>query len=275
MGKSSIYELLMTYVEKHASKEEMAEIKEDMQRGIFANPPKVAIIGKAGVGKTTTINNLFSADEYVSDVYRGTTQAVMKRFPLKGGLDLEVYDMPGLGDDIDKDKEFEAMYKEVLPQCDIIIYILEALDGSFEEDIKILRDVVLTSGENVTEKILVALNKVDMIGNNEGLKWDYRINRPNSRQSELIEEKLADVQRRLTTVLPIDKDRIVCYSAIKKYRLLEFFKAMVTNTKDAWKFVITGNLPKDWTNDIPQKYKDMAKKLGILPENDNESYSLD
>lgn len=274
MTKSNILETLMAYVEKHASKDQMAEIKEAMQKGIFDNPPKVAIIGKSGVGKTSTINNLFSANEYVSDIYRGTTEAVVKRFPLKGGLNLDVYDMPGLGDDIDKDKEFEAMYKDVLPKCDIIIYVLEVLDGSFGEDLRILKDVVLPSGQNNTEKIIIALNKVDMIGANEGIGWDYRINRPNSRQKELIEEKLSDVQRRLTKVLPVQKDRIVCYSALKKYQLLEFFKAIVAYTKDGWKFVVTDNLPKDWTYDIPQTYKEMAKGLGILPTEENESYSL-
>lgn len=274
MAKSNILETLMAYVEKNASKEQMAEIKDVLKKGIFDNPPKVAIIGKSGVGKTSTINNLFSANEFVSDVYRGTTQVSVKRFPLKGGLSLDVYDMPGLGDDIEKDKEFEAMYKEVLPQCDIIIYVLEVLDGSFGEDLRILKDIVLPSGQNTTEKIIIALNKVDMIGDNEGIRWDYRINRPNQRQKELIEEKLSDVQRRLTGTLPVQKDRIVCYSALKKYQLLEFFKVIVAYTKDGWKFVVTGNLPKDWTYDIPQIYKEMAKELGILPTEESESYSL-
>lgn len=274
MKGNSFLESLMAYAEKHATPEEIAKAKEALRTGIYDNPPKVAIIGKSGVGKTSTINNLFSANEYVSDVYRGTQNVVVKRFPLNGGLSLDVYDMPGLGDDIEKDIEFEAMYREVLPQCDIIMYILEALDGSFEEDLRILRDVVLPSGQNNVEKIIIAMNKVDMIGENEGLKWDYRINRPNPRQKELIEVKLKDIQRRLTMVLPVKKERIICYSALKKYQLLEFMSAIATYTKDGWKFIVTGNLPKAWYVDIPQKYREQAHSLGIIPEEETESYTF-
>lgn len=274
MKESNMLEALLTYIEKKASKEEALEMKEAFKKGIIDNPPKVAIIGKSGVGKTSTINNLFSANEFVSDVFRGTSNIVKKRFPLKGGLSLDVFDMPGLGEDIDKDIEFEAMYREILPQSDIIIYILEALDGSFEEDLRILKDIVLPSGENNAEKIIIALNKVDMIGNNEGIQWEYRINRPNPRQKELIEEKLNDIQRRLTKVLPVKKERIVCYSALKKYQLLELMGAIASQTKEGWKFIVTGNLPKSWVPDIPKKYKEMAKELGILTGDESESYTL-
>lgn len=263
--ENSFLDSLMSFAEKKVSKEELNEIKEQIQNGIFKNSPKIAVIGKAGVGKSSTVNNLFDADDYVSDVYRGTFEAIVKRFELKGGLNLDVYDMPGLGDDIEKDEEFEVIYKEVLPSCDIILYILESLDGSFAEDIRILKDIVLPCGKDIQKRIVIAMNKVDMIGANEGLSWDVRINRPHSRQRDLINEKQKDIVRRLTKVLPINKERIICYSALKRYQLLELMHAIVSQTPEGWKFVVTGNLPRYWfAEDIMDpKYYKMAVSLDI------------
>lgn len=259
---------LVAFAEQKVSKEELNEIKEQLKNGIFENPPKIAVIGKAGVGKSSTVNNLFDADDYVSDVYRGTFEAVVKRFELKGGLSLDVYDMPGLGDDIEKDEEFEVIYKEILPSCDIILYILESLDGSFAEDIRILKDIVLPCGKDIQKRIIIAMNKVDMIGANEGLSWDIRINRPNTRQRELIDEKQKDIVRRLTKVLPVNKERIICYSALKRYQLLELMHAVVSQTPEGWKFIVTGNLPRHWASEdiMDPKYYKMAVSLGIIED---------
>ena len=60
-------------------------------------PPKVAILGKAGVGKTTTINSVFNAQWKTSHTVVGTTQAQMKEFSLSSGGTLSVVDLPGYG----------------------------------------------------------------------------------------------------------------------------------------------------------------------------------
>ena len=68
----------------------------------------------------------FDEKGHIGDVRRGTTTANRKRFDLKIGIGLDIIDLPGLGDDIRKDKEFEAFYRQILPQCDIILYVLKA-----------------------------------------------------------------------------------------------------------------------------------------------------
>ena len=123
----------MSYMESKLKPKEFEEFRTKVQTELLDRAPVVAIIGKAGVGKTTTINNLFDVDDYVAealafdekghigDVRRGTTTAIRKRFDLKIGIGLDIIDLPGLGDDIRKDKEFEAIYRQILPQCDIKI----------------------------------------------------------------------------------------------------------------------------------------------------------
>jgi Predicted GTPase len=133
----------MSYMESKLKPKEFEEFRTKVQAELLDRAPVVAIIGKAGVGQTTTINNLFDVDDYVAealsfdeqghigDVRRGTTTAIRKRFDLKIGIGLDIIDLPGLGDDIRPDQEFEAIYRPILPQCDIILYVLNADNRTF------------------------------------------------------------------------------------------------------------------------------------------------
>ena len=193
----------MSYMESKLKPKEFEEFRTKVQTELLDRAPVVAIIGKAGVGKTTTINNLFDVDDYVAealsfdekghigDVRRGTTTAIRKRFDLKIGIGLDIIDLPGLGDDIRKDKEFEAIYRQILPQCDIILYVLKADNRTLGEDERILQNIVLPSCDK--KKIILAVNQVDILGENEGLHWDTRINLPDPRQEELIQMKQKNI----------------------------------------------------------------------------------
>jgi len=70
-------------------------------------PPKIAIFGKTGVGKTTTVNSLFNAKWKTSHTVVGTTQAQMKEFMLETGGTLEVVDLPSYGGSLKEDRENE------------------------------------------------------------------------------------------------------------------------------------------------------------------------
>lgn len=98
------------------------KLAEEAQR-----PPKIAILGKAGVGKTTTINSVFNADWKTSHTIVGTTEAQMKEFELKdGGGTLSVVDLPGYGRSVREDAEYEKIYQSVIPTCDVVLLIMQA-----------------------------------------------------------------------------------------------------------------------------------------------------
>ncbi len=104
-------------------------------------PPKVAIFGKAGVGKTTTINNLFNAQWKTSHTVPGTTQAQMKEFQLTTGGTLEVVDLPGYGRTIKEDREYEKIYQQLIPSCDLVFLILQADARDFADDQEMLAKI--------------------------------------------------------------------------------------------------------------------------------------
>lgn len=262
----------MEYMESKLSPKEYQEFRDKVQTELLDRAPVVAIIGKAGVGKTTTINNLFDVDDFVAevltfeqkghigDVRRGTTKAIRKHFDLKIGIGLDIIDLPGLGDDKRKDKEFEEIYHQILPQCDIILYVLKADNRTLGEDERILQNIVLPSCDK--KKIIIAVNQVDIIGENEGLHWDTRINLPDERQEELIKIKQKNIAATFSEDLDVDAEKIVCYSAIKRYHLLELLHSIVQTTPLGFIFGFLGLMPRDWK--ILAERKDlieMAKRL--------------
>lgn len=212
-------------------------------------PPKVAVIGKAGVGKTTTINNLFNANLKTSHALAGTKTAYLKEFELSGGGSLAILDMPGLGEDLDEDQIYEQIYRDELPKVDIILYILQANERILGEDQRIINDVVLGSFSNfvlsskkeIAKRIIIGLNKVDLIGPGA---WDNEINCPSDEQEISIDRRCNDITQKLLKLIPIRKKNMVYYSAEKRYRLYNLLIAIIKATGNiGWKLPVN---PKPW-----------------------------
>jgi predicted GTPase len=107
-----------------------------------SRPPKVAIFGKAGVGKTTTINNLFNARWKTSHTMVGTTDAQTKEFELNSGGKLNVIDLPGYGRSIAEDQEYETIYRQLIPSCDLVLLILQANTRDFTDDQEMIINIM-------------------------------------------------------------------------------------------------------------------------------------
>jgi predicted GTPase len=104
-------------------------------------PPKVAVIGKAGVGKTTTINNLFNAEMKTSPTTVGTVKAEVKEFTLSTGGTLTVVDLPGYGRSEAEDREYEKIYQELIPSCDLVFLVLQADTRDIADDIETIAKI--------------------------------------------------------------------------------------------------------------------------------------
>lgn len=195
----------------------------------ISRPPMIAIIGPTGVGKSSTINALFKTDLPVHDAIPGTlspTKLTVQPetvFGEKGEIIL--YDMPGIGQDIDDDDNYKKMYTQILAQCDVAVWILSANERRIKEDQEVIRDVVAKANNDIVERLVIGMNKVDLL---EPGHWDDRINLPSKRQEETMRERITYVQMRLTKVCPgLTTDRIIAYSAKKQYQLRDLFQAMM------------------------------------------------
>lgn len=221
----------------------------------LAKAPKVAIIGKTGVGKSTTINSLFGLEEKVSHTTTGTTEASENNIALPDGGRLSVIDMPGLGEDIELDKRYLEIYKRVLPSADIVLYLVQADMKALKEDQKILRDIVQNVMGNLKGRLVVGLNQVDKIGPGN---WNEKFNYPSPDQEKNINRRCEDIKQKLSQSLAIEVEQVEYYSAAKRYRLYELLAAMIKAAGNVgWKFSLN---PADFIELADEDVREFLRK---------------
>lgn len=204
------------------------------------SPPRIAIIGKAGVGKSSTINSLFNTDLRVGHTRRGTYRT--KQLNIKPGgelINMErgeiiVYDMPGLGDDIDVDEKTKSIYRDVLAQSDVAIWVVSAIDRSLALDQILLREIIGDANPDLYSRLIIGVNKLDLVHPDN---WNRRINLPSKKQEQNFDKVLKWVEKSISKVCPdLTPDRIVGYSAFRRYNLPYLFRVMLDACPDerAW-----------------------------------------
>ena len=247
-----IEKLLDAILGKNVSEQEKQEVMTAINKEIVEKPFRVAVVGQSGVGKSTTLNAVFGLDNYTSAIAEGTTDIEEKTFPMRDGFNLSIYDMPGLGCDIDKDVEYENMYKKVLPNCDVIVYIINAHSKDLGEDCRLLRDVILPicNQNEIKDNLILAFNKIDTIGESEDpndpmLKWNVFENLPTEKLKKAIKVKLSELTDKLIdenligSSDAIKPEQVVFYSAIYNYNLGDFLGAITKAGKRGWIWTAT------------------------------------
>ncbi|WP_192824688.1 YfjP family GTPase, partial [Escherichia coli] len=69
----------------------------------------------------------------VSDVHAGTRE--VRRFRLSGhGHSMVITDLPGVGESRDRDAEYEALYRDILPKLDLVLWLIKADDRALSVD---------------------------------------------------------------------------------------------------------------------------------------------
>lgn len=222
-------------------------------------PPKIALIGLAGVGKSSTINALFNAGQPVSHVRACTkteVQILADASVYTGSKgDIIIYDMPGIGEDIESDKKHYETYKNVLPEVDVIVWIFEAADRVItpvQQALLYLKDAI---GPNFAKRLVIAINKADLIYPGES-SWNHEFNLPSVEQRKQYEEVDQYIKEKIYAVLPTWSGNIEIYSATKRYRLEQLMTAIVNAMEQKKKWTLGEKAdvasPKDL---LPKEYQ--------------------
>jgi len=205
-----------------------------------SSPPKIAIIGKAGVGKTSTINALFNTRLRVGRTNTGTYKAQSVSVKSQGKRvkgergELIVYDLPGLAEDIDRDEKNIQIYHNILSQCGVAVWVIAAEDRSLSSDQHLIGEVVRASNPELLSRLVIGINKLDLVSPNN---WNSKINLPSKAQERNFNRVLDRVKKSILKVGPeIRDDRFVGYSATRYYNLLSLFEVMVESciSERAW-----------------------------------------
>ncbi|WP_272662122.1 GTPase family protein, partial [Providencia sp. PROV175] len=140
----------------------------------------IGLMGKTGVGKSSLINALFQSTlSPVNNVSGCTRQA--QRFSMKmNNHTLTFIDLPGVGESLERDKEYHQLYRNLLPELDLIIWVLKADDRAWSSDEQCYRFLTEQCGYQ-PKRFLFVLNQADKI--EPCRQWDEVCQQPSSEQA--------------------------------------------------------------------------------------------
>ncbi|UDN34906.1 GTPase family protein [Proteus sp. NMG38-2] len=142
--------------------------------------PTIGLMGKTGTGKSSLINALFqSLLSPVGDVSGCTRQA--QRFSMSmNNHTLTFIDLPGVGESLERDREYHQLYRNLLPELDLIIWVLKADDRAWSSDEQCYRFLTEQCGYQPS-RFLFVLNQADKI--EPCRQWDELCQLPSSEQA--------------------------------------------------------------------------------------------
>ncbi|MDI6861708.1 MAG: ribosome biogenesis GTPase Der [Caldisericia bacterium] len=223
------------------------DYKED--RLIETKLPKISIIGKPNVGKSTLLNAISNFERAITSSEPGTTRDIIEHLISYNGKDYIFLDTPGVRKGILKDLDFYVSLRAIkaIKESDIVLFVISCEDVSRTDEH--LMSLIL---KNKKSGILV-MNKLDLIN------------------PKKLDQYLNEVAYRLNEILFYPQ---VMISALKKENLNLIFKLIdiVFNNikkelsqiqiKDIIFDLITKHPP-------PRKGKKLLKIYDVMVDNNN------
>ncbi|HCS4221450.1 MULTISPECIES: GTPase family protein [Enterobacterales] len=159
--------------------------------------PVIGIMGKTGVGKSSLCNALFQSEVTpISDVHACTRDVLRFRLS-RGQHSLILVDLPGLGESEQRDEEYESLYRNILPELDLILWVIKADDRAFSVDECFYRRVMT----GYQQRVLFVVNQIDKIEPSH--EWYVTGNAPSPHQLVNIEARLASIRQLFSPLHPV------------------------------------------------------------------------
>lgn len=212
--------------------------------------PKIAVVGRPNVGKSTLINNLLGEKRLLTDAAPGTTRDAIDTLIEHQDKRYLFIDTAGIRrrGKIERGVERYSMARamEAIQRCDLAVFLLDASEGVVEQDTKIIGNVL-----NVHKGLILLLNKWDL--HQDDVKAQNKI--------------LSGLQRRLAFVPFAPLQRI---SALKDQGLDEIFKLIDRVMETYTRRVTTGELNR-WFRELldaspPPSQKGRRIKLNYITQ---------
>lgn len=229
----------------------------------------IGVFGKTGVGKSSLCNSLFGQDVCpVSDVESCTREP--KRVLLDMSRNnLTLVDVPGVGETGERDKEYAELYNNLMPELDLILWVLKGDDKAFVIDLQFYEKMIKKYLEQ-GKPILFVLNQVEKIMPFK--EWNDSTHCPGPKQLENINAKI----RYVADVFDIAKSNIVAVSAYEKYNLDDLLREIVYRLPSEKAIAVANELDPSFkdvmADDINDIVEDIVEDV-IVEEMPEESQS--
>ncbi|SUI57591.1 GTPase family protein [Shewanella baltica] len=199
--------------------------------------PRVGIFGKTGAGKSSLCNALFGREIcQVSDIEACTRAPQEVMLNLDNAKGIILIDVPGVGEDQQRDDEYAALYQSLLPELDLVIWVLKADDRAYSVDMDFYHNLVkphLDQGK----PFILALNQVDKI--EPSRHWDCLNKVPSSAQAENIDLKIAGVAQSFS----LKRSAVIPVSADEGYGLSKLVDEIIFSLPDEKKLSVAKEVP--------------------------------
>lgn len=240
MKQQKNYEELFTTLAAqgiHISPEYRDKIQKRIN-GVLNYEPTIGVFGKTGAGKSSLCNAIFGRDICeISDV-AACTREPQEVIVGIGGKGIKLLDVPGVGESSERDREYEDLYRGLLPELDLVLWVLKGDDRAFSSDEQFYHGLVkphLQQGK----PFFIVLNQVDKI--EPFREWDEQARRPGTKQANNIEEK----RRNVAGFFGLPLDQVIAVSANERFGLIELVDAIVHALPDDTKLNVLSEVKEE------------------------------
>lgn len=232
----------------HLSPNELNRLKEAIRNKVneMRNyTPKIGVFGVTGVGKSSLCNALFGSDAAeVSDV-AACTRNPQELFISNGnGTGIKLIDVPGVGERIEWDKKYFELYKNLMPELDLVLWVIKADDRAYTVAEKAYKEILKPHTERCP--VIFVINQVDKI--NPVREWDTEKNRPGEKQHLNILEK----EKEISKAFEVSANFIGSVSAEEKYNLLPLMDLIVETLPKDKKYAVLREAKEEVKNEAMQ-----------------------
>jgi len=180
--------------------------------------PVIGIIGKSGSGKSSLCNALFESSVCATDPIQGCTREAQRLMLSIGERRMTIVDLPGLGETPEYDHQYTHLYNQLLPELDLIVWVLRADERAYAADIQMYK--YLCSQGADPSRFLFILSHADRVF--PANEWLIEPSSPSPQQ--LL--SLATVSARVASLFPTAFP-VLPVSAVTGWNLSVFVSLMI------------------------------------------------
>ncbi|MBR6322932.1 MAG: tRNA uridine-5-carboxymethylaminomethyl(34) synthesis GTPase MnmE [Lachnospiraceae bacterium] len=229
---------------------------------ILAEGVRTVIAGRPNAGKSSLLNVLAGFERAIVTEIAGTTRDVLTEQIRLRGISLILMDTAGIRETEDKVEKIGVdRAKEALRDADLVLYVVDAVEGITAEDLE-----VLSSCEN--QEVIVLMNKTDLLDQGENAQEEAPLpafDNPRIHTlsfSAKTQEGLSALEKMIESLYDAEKllynDEVMITSARQK--------ALLTEAETSLSLALSGaaeGLSEDFLNvDLMNAYRALGEIIG-------------